>query len=95
MNWKVKRGEIVFLFLFFFRLSQKIKVSKVELNLNVDRQNEIFQSVGKVEKGKRKRRVYRKIFPYMLRAWKFKLLLILSGMFPLSYVYKHRKISVY
>jgi hypothetical protein len=47
---------IVFLFIsFFFWQSRKIKVSKVELNLNVDRQNEIFQSVGrKEEQGKGK-----------------------------------------
>lgn len=50
---KWKGGENVFFFS-FLSLSRKIKVSKVELNLNVDRQKEIFQSVVKKEK----RRVY-------------------------------------
>lgn len=36
---------------FFSFIKPKIKVSKVESNLNVDRQKEIFQSVGFVQEG--------------------------------------------
>lgn len=77
-SWKWK-GEILFLssfFLLFFRLNQKIKVSKVELNLNVDRQNEIFQSVGK--KGEIKAKSLSQNPPLTCCGQgKFKLLLIL------------------
>jgi hypothetical protein len=82
---KVKRGEIVFIFFFppFFRRNQKIKVSKVELNLNADRQNEIFQSVGK-ERGRRESEEFIAKSPSTCCGQgKFKLLLILrrSSMF--------------
>lgn len=83
LNWKNgKRERDAFHSLL---LSRKIKVSKAELNLNVDRQMEIFQSAVK---GKKTRELSWKQ-KSSLRAQSLKLSLTLSRRFSLAVFYKH------